>query len=105
MYECILYLRPDRYTGSEQTAVRVRSKRQEERNSTCCSVVPQLRGLDSQTIVDTMVEQRVLAAPVVASASSTTTTINTEYYRHTVCDGVYHTPLCFLCSISPHQLR
>ena len=34
LYECTLYLRPDRYSGSVQTAVRVRSKRQEERNST-----------------------------------------------------------------------
>ena len=33
MNEYILYLRPDRYSGSAQTATRVRSKRQEERNS------------------------------------------------------------------------
>ena len=34
MYECVLNLRPNRYSGSTQTAVIVRSKRQEERNST-----------------------------------------------------------------------
>ena len=34
MYECTLFLRPNRYSGSSQTAVRVPSTRQEERNST-----------------------------------------------------------------------
>ena len=40
IYDHILYLRPDRYSGSAQTAARVRSKRQEEWNSTAPQAAP-----------------------------------------------------------------
>ena len=33
MYKCIIYLRPDRYSNSPQTAVRVRSNRPEEQHN------------------------------------------------------------------------